>query len=185
MKWIDLKITALWMTVILALFKGYPAEAKEVSMEISSAAFVHESTIPQDYTCGGTNISPPLTWKKAPSQTKSFALIMDDPDAPAGTWVHWVIFNIPKDKNGLAGAVPVMEQLSDGTRQGKNSFRETGYGGPCPPQGHGPHRYFFRLYALDTVLDLPQGANCAVLEAAMKGHILDRAEMMGRFERRP
>ncbi len=110
-------------------------------------------------------------------------MIVEDPDAPVGTWVHWIAYNIPVDAKGLPAGVPPIENLPHGAQQGKNSFHKIGYGGPCPPPGHGPHRYFFRLYALDDLLDIRSGINRKELEDAMKGHIVSRAELMGRFER--
>lgn len=149
---------------------------------LSSSAFAAGAEIPQQYTCTGADMSPALAWSGAPAKSASFALIMDDPDAPAGTWVHWVVWNVPANAHSLPEGVARREQLDDGTRQGRNSFRKTGYNGPCPPGG-ATHRYFFRLYALDTKLDLATSANSSALEAAMKGHILGQAEYMGTFRR--
>ncbi|MCI0656047.1 MAG: YbhB/YbcL family Raf kinase inhibitor-like protein, partial [Acidobacteria bacterium] len=126
-------------------------------MKIESAAFAPEVTIPSRHTCDGEDLSPPLTWADPPEGTKSFALISDDPDAPGGTWVHWVVWNIPASSRGLAQGVPTSAQWADGTRQGITDFRRVGYGGPCPPSG--THRYFFHLYALDAMLDLASGAS--------------------------
>lgn len=152
-------------------------------MRISSTAFSNQGTIPPNYTCEGANISPALTWAEIPRTAKSLALVMDDPDAPVGTWVHWLIYNIPVDAKLLPSGVPPIENLPHGALQGKNSFHKIGYGGPCPPPGHGAHRYFFRLYALDKVLELPPSASRKELDDAMRGHIVSRAELMGRFER--
>lgn len=149
---------------------------------LSSSAFAAGAEIPQQYTCTGADTSPALAWSGAPAKSASFALIMDDPDAPAGTWVHWVVWNVPANAHSLPEGVAKREQLDDGMRQGRNSFRKTGYNGPCPPGG-ATHRYFFRLYALDTKLDLATSANSSALEAAMKGHILGQAEYMGTFRR--
>jgi Raf kinase inhibitor-like YbhB/YbcL family protein len=146
-------------------------------MQVTSAAFQEGATIPTQYTGDGKDLSPPLSWTGVPQGTKSLALICDDPDAPRGTWVHWVLFNIPSDQKELAG-----EKLPGGARQGKNDFGNIGYGGPAPPKGK-PHRYFFKLYALDTTLDLPAGATKAQLEAAMKGHILAEGQIMGTYQR--
>jgi Raf kinase inhibitor-like YbhB/YbcL family protein len=135
------------------------------------------------YTCSGEDVSPPLTWQNVPQGTTSFALICDDPDAPGRIWVHWVIYNIPPAATGLGEGIPADEQLDDGSRQGRNDFRRTGYGGPCPPPGD-PHRYFFKLYALDTLLDLEPGVTTkAELEAAMAGHVLAETQLMGTFGR--
>ncbi len=152
-----------------------------MSFKITSPAFANGAAIPSDYSCKGRDISPALTWTEPPAATKSFAIIMDDPDAPMGTWVHWVIFNIPASAHGMKEGVPTDSQLSDGSLQGKTSAGSSGYHGPCPPSG--THRYFFKLYALDTMLDLPASANKKDLLAAMEGHILANAELMGTFSR--
>ncbi len=157
--------------------------AKERFMKLTSDAFKQGEIIPAKYTCEGKNISPAISWTDAPKGVKSFALIADDPDAPAGTWVHWVIYNIPFEMKNLPEAVPAKERLENGVMQGINDFSKIGYGGPCPPEGHGPHRYFFKLYALDAVINLGPGIKKADLTKAMKGHILKQAELMGRYER--
>lgn len=151
-------------------------------MKLTSPAFKEGEQIPRQYTCEGKDVSPPLQWEHAPEGTRSFALICDDPDAPVGTWVHWVIWNIPGKLNELPEGVVAKEQLADGTRQGKNDFRRIGYGGPCPPRGPA-HRYFFKLYALNTVLDLRAGASKKDLLKAMEGHILAEAQLMGTYKR--
>ncbi|MEJ5240861.1 MAG: YbhB/YbcL family Raf kinase inhibitor-like protein [Anaerolineales bacterium] len=153
-----------------------------MGFSFSSPAFGHGQPIPPVYTCKGRDISPPLMWSDLPQGTKSLALIMDDPDAPMGTWVHWVIYNIPPTRTGLEEAIPADERLADGSLQGKNSWRRIGYGGPCPPSG--THRYFFRLYALDSMLSLAPGATKEQLLQAMQGHILAQAEWMGTFSAR-
>jgi hypothetical protein len=153
-----------------------------MSLEISSAAFSAGETIPKKFTCDGPDASPKLTWSVPPERTQSFALIMDDPDAPVGTWVHWVLYDLPADTRELAEGVPKQEQLPNGGRQGRNDFGKIGHGGPCPPPGK-PHRYFFKLYALDAKLNLKAGATKAEVERAMKGHILAQAELMGRYGR--
>lgn len=137
--------------------------------------------IPAKYTCEGRNISPPLKWTSPPQGTKSFAIIVDDPDAPMGTWVHWVIYNIPSDTMELKENIPAESLLSDGTTQGITDYQKIGYKGPCPPGG--THRYFFRIYALDTELSLDPGATKKELLKAMEGHILDKANLIGRFKR--
>ena len=149
---------------------------------IASAAFKEGEMIPQEYTADGQNISPPLKWESAPAQTKSFALIADDPDAPMGTWVHWVIFNIPPTTTGLPENVPTKNSLPDGALQGKNDSREIGYDGPSPPSG--THRYFFKLYALDTMLKLSSGISKRELLKAMEGHILAQAQLTGKYSRK-
>jgi hypothetical protein len=163
--------------------------AKESTMnafKISSTAFKHQAPIPAKYTCTGADVSPVLSWEGAPSGTKSFVLICDDPDAPAGTWVHWVIYNIPTDIHQLPEGVVKSDIVSTvgGAKQGVNDFRKVGYGGPCPPPGHGVHHYHFKLYALDQELNLKPGATKRQVEAAMHDHILGQAELIGTFERR-
>ncbi len=153
-----------------------------MAFKLTSSAFPAGAEISEQYTCKGADISPALEWNGAPSKTASFALIMDDPDAPAGTWVHWVIWNVPATAHSLPEGAPKQEQLDDGARQGRNSFHKTGYNGPCPPPG-ATHRYFFRLYALDAKIDLAANANRSALDAAMKGHVLAQAEYMGTFHR--
>jgi Raf kinase inhibitor-like YbhB/YbcL family protein len=157
------------------------AIAGEVPMELKSSAFSEGQMIPGEYTCDGKNISPPLAWSGAPEGTKSFVLISDDPDAPVGTWVHWVIYSLPPTLTELQEKVPSTSKFPDGTLQGKNDFGRTGYGGPCPPGG--THRYFFKLYALDQALALGPGATKGQLESAMKGHILADARLMGTYRR--
>jgi len=152
-----------------------------MAFELTSTAFAPGEPIPRKYTCDGEDISPPLRWSDPPQDTQSFALIADDPDAPVGTWVHWVLYNLPAETRALPQAVPPESDLSDGSRHGKNSWRRLGYGGPCPPSG--THRYFFRLYALDTVLDLKGGASKKQLLKAMEGHILGQTELMGLYSR--
>jgi hypothetical protein len=138
--------------------------------------------IPVKYTGQGENISPDLFWRDTPDGVVSFALICDDPDAPAGTWVHWTIWSIPATSRGLAQGVPANASLSDGSVQGITSAGTSGYHGPMPPRGNA-HRYYFRIYALDTVLSLPASANRAQLDAAMKGHVLSQGQLMGTYQR--
>ncbi|MBZ5547811.1 MAG: YbhB/YbcL family Raf kinase inhibitor-like protein [Acidobacteriia bacterium] len=149
---------------------------------LRSPNFAHGANISRAFTCDGEDRSPALEWSDAPPSTKTFALIADDPDAPVGTWVHWVIYNIPSSVRSLTGGVEKKEQLPDGSRQGRNDFRKTGYNGPCPPPGKA-HRYFFKLYALSTELSLAPGASKSEVERAMETHILARAEWMGRYQR--
>jgi Raf kinase inhibitor-like YbhB/YbcL family protein len=152
-----------------------------MSFTIKTTAFPNAGTIPQKYTCDGPDVSPELSWTGAPPGTQSLALIADDPDAPVGTWTHWIIWDIPPG-TGLPEGIAKTEILKDGARQGKNDFKRIGYGGPCPPAGK-PHRYFFKLYALDTKLDVKAGASRKELESAMKAHVLSQAELMGRYGR--
>jgi Raf kinase inhibitor-like YbhB/YbcL family protein len=163
--------------------KGAESNPKEVAMaiELASPAFKEGEPIPSKYTCDGENVSPALTWKNLPQGTKSLALICDDPDAPVGTWVHWVIFNIPDSASGLPEGVPKDASLPSGATQGMSDFRTPGYGGPCPPSGR--HRYFFKLYALDGMLHADPGTTKKDLLKAMEGHILSQSQLMGTYQR--
>jgi Raf kinase inhibitor-like YbhB/YbcL family protein len=156
--------------------------ARTMTFKLSTAAFEHGGMIPKQFTCDGTDLSPALEWSGAPENTRSFSLLVDDPDAPTGTWVHWVLYDLPADAKQLAEGVPRDEQLSNGARQGRNDFRRIGYGGPCPPPGPA-HRYFFKLYALDAQLNLKAGASKADVEKTMAGRILAQASLMGRYQR--
>ncbi|MBW2147646.1 MAG: YbhB/YbcL family Raf kinase inhibitor-like protein [Deltaproteobacteria bacterium] len=153
-----------------------------MGFELKSRAFSSSGAIPAKYTCDGADLSPPLEWTGAPEGVETFALIADDPDAPVGTWVHWVLFNIPGIANSLPEGVPAEERLEGGAIQGINGFRRIGYGGPCPPPGK-PHRYFFKLYALSKKLDLPPGVAKKNLLKSMEGSILGQAELMGMYGR--
>ncbi len=148
---------------------------------LESPVFKKGGTIPDIYTCRGTNISPPLTWNNIPYVTKSLALIMEDPDASKGTYTHWVVYNITPDTKSFGKN---LSTTGNGTilAQGQNGSGKTGYTGPCPPQGSGPHRYFFKLFALDIDPQLPSTANKESLENAMEGHILSQAELVGHYE---
>jgi len=153
-------------------------EAKDMgTLKLSSTAFKHNDSIPSKYTCDGADVNPPLVIENAPLTAKSLALIVDDPDAPAGNWVHWVVWNIdPTTSEIRENTVP------SGAQQGINDFRKHDYGGPCPPSG--THRYFFKLYALDMMLSLGPKTNKAELERAMKGHIVAQGELIGLYRRR-
>ena len=153
-----------------------------MSINLTSTAFTDGSTIPKQHTGDGADTSPPLHWSEPPKTTKSFALICDDPDAPRRTWVHWAIFNLPADSRELKEAVPGSDVLANGAKQGKNDFGNVGYGGPAPPPGK-PHRYFFKIYALDTVLDLPAGASKDEVLAALKGHVVGDGQLVGKYGR--
>ena len=153
-----------------------------MSFTITSPAFASGAGIPKPYTCQGADISPAIAWSGDPTQTVSFALIVDDPDAPVGTWVHWVMWNIPPSVHQLAENVAKHDRLDSGAVQGRNDFRKIGYNGPCPPPGN-THRYYFRLYALDGKLTLAPGASRKELDAAMQGHVLAQAEYMGTYRR--
>jgi Raf kinase inhibitor-like YbhB/YbcL family protein len=153
-----------------------------MSFKLNSTAFQPGGDIPSKYTCSGADISPALSWIDPPAGTQSFALISDDPDAPAGTWVHWVVYDLPASARQLPEALPKTDAIPGGGAQGENDFRKTGYGGPCPPPGK-PHRYYFKLYALDSKLNLGPGATKKTVEQAMQGHIVGQTEIMGRFQR--
>ena len=150
-------------------------EGRFGNMKLSSSSFEDGGVIPSEYTCDGADVSPALIFKAIPENTKSLALIMDDPDAPMGTWVHWLVWNIPPSISGFSKG----ENIS--YPQGKNDFGKLDYGGPCPPSG--THRYFFKLYALDTIVELEEGANKKQLESAMSEHIIEEAQLMGKYSR--
>lgn len=148
---------------------------------LSSPAFTQGQPIPRKYSCDGQDVSPPLSWGEPPPHTRCFALIADDPDAPGGIFVHWVLYNIPAGSRALPEGVPKVGKLADESVQGSNSWQRLGYGGPCPPGG--THRYVFKLYALDTTLSLLSGASKQRLLEAMEGHIMGQAELMGVYRR--
>lgn len=150
-------------------------------MRLTSSAFEEGGMIPERCTCDGENQSPPLDWEDAPEGVKSFALVCEDPDAPMGTWVHWVVYDIPSTIGKLPAGLPPEGRLVNGGKQGTNDFHRIGWGGPCPPSG--THRYFFRLYALGRVLDLDPGATREQLFRAMRSHVLGEASLMGRYHR--
>ncbi len=153
------------------------------SLSLSSTAFRDGETIPVRHTCDADDLSPPLAWTGVPVETRMFALICDDPDAPRGTWLHWLLWNLPADAIELKEGVPPTPELKSGVRQGLNDGGKVGFAGPCPPPGK-PHRYFFRLYALDTPLNIPPGTGRSEVETAMEGHVLARGTLMGTYARR-
>jgi Raf kinase inhibitor-like YbhB/YbcL family protein len=153
-----------------------------MSFQLSSSAFREGQVIPTIYTADGDDHSPPLAWSGQPSETASLALICEDPDAPRGTWVHWVLYNLPSDLRELPAHISSEGTLASGARQGKNDFGKLGYGGPSPPRGK-PHRYFFRIYALDVILENPVGVSKERLLATMQGHVLAEAHLMGKYQR--
>jgi Raf kinase inhibitor-like YbhB/YbcL family protein len=159
-----------------------PSEGAASDLQITSSVFENEGTIPGPYTCDGDDVSPPLSWSGQPVSTKSLALIYEDIDAPAGIWVHWVLFNIPAPTRSLPEAVPAEDTVAGVGVQGSNSWHRLGFGGPCPPEGS-EHRYYFRLYALDTILNLEAGATKADIERAMSGHVLATGQLMGKYSR--
>lgn len=156
-------------------------EIKTKTIEVKSSAFETGEMIPKKYTCDGEDVSPPLSWSGVPEGTKSLALISDDPDAPMGTWVHWVLYDLPASVKELQENFPKEKTLHSGAKQGITDFKRIGYGGPCPPSG--THRYFFKFYALDTKLNLEPGATKKQLLAAMEGHIIGEGELMGKYKR--
>lgn len=163
----------IWLIVGIILSVGYNAKAEEVKMKLTSPEFKHNEMIPKKFTCQGEDINPALVIDGVPKTAKSLALVVDDPDAPMGTWVHWVVFDI--------GVVSKIDENSIPGKQGINDFGRKNYGGPCPPSG--AHRYFFKIYALDKNLGLKEGIDKASLEKAMQGHILDKAELIGLYKK--
>jgi hypothetical protein len=175
----------------LAVFPVWAGGKKKMktTLHLESRSFPKGGRIPDKYTCKGENVSPELNWKGAPPKTQSFALIVDDPDAPTQTWVHWVVYNIPIQVRQESGSVyellegfPRDEKLTNGIVQGSNDFKNIGYDGPCPPSG--AHRYYFHLYALDTVLNLAAGATKPLLLSRMKGHVLAETQLVGIYEKK-
>ncbi len=152
-----------------------------MALTLISTAFSNGGMIPSQYTCDGSNISPPLQWSGVPASTKTVALIVDDPDAPAKTWVHWVIYDLPANKTQLPEGIKPQEKLAGGGKQGINDFKKIGYGGPCPPSG--THRYFFKLYALDIETSLNPGATKDELLKAIEGHVLAQGALVGKYKR--
>ncbi len=181
---------SLVIAAVLAAFLATArAGGKGVAMaefRLSSPGFRHNQPVPAKFTCDGHDVSPPLRWEGAPAGTKSFALICDDPDAPGGTWVHWVIWGIPATATGLPENVSKTESVPalGGAKHGENSWPRLGYGGPCPPPGHGVHHYHFKVYALDAEPALKPRATKQQLEEAMRGHILAMAELVGTYQRK-
>jgi Raf kinase inhibitor-like YbhB/YbcL family protein len=154
-----------------------------MAWQIHSTAFTAGGEIPPEYTCDGVDHSPPLAWEPPPSGTRSLALVVEDPDATKGTFVHWVLFNLPIERRSLDAGIPTDAELFQGAVQGKNDYGRIGYGGPCPPAGPA-HRFSFRLYALDQPLHVSAGASRAEVDAAMQGHVVGETELMGRYGRR-
>jgi Raf kinase inhibitor-like YbhB/YbcL family protein len=173
----------LVFVVVACLRANVTKEEATVKLELTSPAFKEGEAIPTKHTCDGDDVSPPLKWSDAPSGAKSLALICDDPDAPAGTWVHWVLYDLPANVNQLPEGIAASDATPQGAKQGVNDFQRVGYGGPCPPQGK-PHRYFFKLYALDSTLDLKPRATKSDVVNAMKGHALAEGQLMGTYKRK-
>lgn len=176
------KTAALRLGAVIFLLASPLSVHGQAKMEIKSPAFRSGAEIPRQHTCDGADVSPRLVWEGAPAGAKGFALVADDPDAPGGTWTHWVIYDLPPETRALAEALPAMETLPGGARQGLNDFKKIGYGGPCPPPGQ-THRYFFRLYALDAPTNLKPRSTKQQLLDAIKGHIIGEAELMGKYGR--
>ena len=173
---------ALGSGALFALLASGAGGSFAMALELKSAAFPPGGDIPKQHTCDGVDSSPPLEWTAAPAGTKALALLCEDPDAPSGLWVHWVVWGIAPTTGALPEGVKPGATLAGGSRQGRNDFGKLGHNGPCPPPGK-PHRYFFRLYALDVVPELEPGATRQQLLDAMQGHILGQAELMGRYGR--
>lgn len=178
-----MKFNHALVILLIVLSSGCIAKEEQniEKISISVDGFNEGDMIPDKFTCEGKDVSPPISWTGIPAGTKSIALIMDDPDAPGGIFVHWVLYNLPADTLTLPENMPPNKTLSDGIIQGMTDFGRTGYGGPCPPPGK-PHRYYFKVYALDRKIDLPMASKSQV-ESAMKGHILAQGELMGKYQR--
>ena len=168
---------------MLTLFAGGrgPTSSAQTTLELTSSS-IPSSEIPRKFTCDDADTSPALTWGTPPAGTQSLALIVTDPDAPRGSFTHWILYDVPPSTRELQEGVAKQAELPDGSRQGRNDFGNTGYGGPCPPGGS-PHRYIFSLYALDSKLNLPPGASRKQVEGAMKGHVLAQGELTGKYHR--
>jgi Raf kinase inhibitor-like YbhB/YbcL family protein len=180
-------VCTLIMLIALCACQGQQPEPEPllgpgVAMDLQSSAFEAGGMIPTKYTCDGQDVSPALSWSEPPVDTESLVLFCDDPDAPAGTWDHWVLFNIPAASRSLPESIATEPVIDKAGVQGANSWGKIGYGGPCPPKG-GEHRYYFRLYALDTNLDLEPGATRKDVEEALQGHVLAQGQLMGRYGR--
>jgi Raf kinase inhibitor-like YbhB/YbcL family protein len=178
----SIKLALLSIMILLASGCITKQEDNMENISIYVDGFKDGTTIPDVYTCKGKDISPSLSWKEIPAGTKSIALIMDDPDAPGGTFVHWVLYNVPENTQKLPEGIQHDKTLPDGSMQGITDFGRTGYGGPCPPPGK-PHRYYFKIYALDSKINLPPGALKKQLENEMSGHILAKGEIIGIYKR--
>lgn len=181
-RWVRYAIPFILFSCVLGIRVG--AIGKEgcvMNLDIKSTAFVDGELIPKKYTCDGADVSPQLSWTQPPEGTKSMVLICDDPDAPMGTWVHWVLYGLSPDTLELSENIPDDKEVLSGAKHGINDFRRYGYGGPCPPGG--THRYFFKLYAVDTEVDLNPGATKGEVLGTIKGHVLAEGRLMGRYSR--
>lgn len=178
------KISKLFLAGMILITFPVLGQAKEGMMQkitVRSPAFGEGDRIPSDFTCDGADMSPPIEWSGVPVHAQSIAIIVDDPDAPGGNWTHWLVYNLPPDLTRLAAGISAEEKLPGGALQGRTDFGKPGYGGPCPPSGE--HRYFFKVYALDTMLHLKPGASKQELSRAMQGHILADGVLMGKYDR--
>lgn len=177
-----MKLLDFLLILIIPILITSCSEKEIKIMELSSDSFTNGALIPSEYSCEGDDLSPPIIWNNIPEKVKSYALTCVDPDAPMGDWIHWVAWNIPADLNALPKGIDPIDQSQ--FAQGTNSWGKTGYGGPCPPRGHGPHRYYFTLHALDTELTLDTTAQLNNLLDAIEGHILGKAVILGQYERK-
>jgi len=182
---IKIFIAAAWLAGLLPACHANPPTTNEANMKIqlTTTAFAEGQPIPNRHAFNNEDLSPALHWSGVPTAAKSLALICDDPDAPMGTWVHWVLYDVPPSTPGLSEGVPKTPELADGARQGVNDYKKIGYGGPCPPPGK-PHRYFFKLYALDAKPDLKPGLTKKDLLKAIEGHVLAEGQLMGTYQRK-
>jgi len=181
----SLQLATAVLCFTLGAVSAHPAAAattEKKPMQLTSSVITEGGPIPAKYTCDGKNVSPPLKWSGVPEGAKSLVLIVDDPDAPAGTWVHWVLYGLPPTATELAEDIPQSQYTPAGAKHGLNDFRRLGYGGPCPPPGK-PHRYFFKLSAHDSALDLKPGLTKKDVERAMEKHVLAQAQLMGTYKR--
>jgi len=170
-------IFGIIIIIIVPLISG-----NKIDIKVSSTAFKEGELIPSKFTCDGENISPQIAWTNFPKSTESFVLISDDPDAPVGTWVHWVVYNIPASCTELKEKFPKDEKFDNGIMQGTTDFRKTGYGGPCPPSG--THRYYFKIYALDVILNVKSGLTKKEILKEIEGHIIAEGQLMGKYKRK-
>ncbi len=190
MKGISFTMVSVFVAILICMTSCQKSKEEEkiekatpqAKIEITSPAFKQGEMIPEKYTADGEDVSLPLSWTKPPEGTKSLVLVCDDPDAPMGTWVHWVMYAIPPERDSLPEGIAKEAEVLDGIKQGKNDFHKFGYGGPSPPKGK-PHRYYFRLYAVDIIPELEPGATKKDIMNAINGHILAQGELMGRYQR--
>jgi Raf kinase inhibitor-like YbhB/YbcL family protein len=177
-----LRLKSVVFVSLLFSFSCFCEKGGTMSIAIESPAFAQNQAIPSKYTCNGPDVSPPLAWKNIPDKTQSIVLICDDPDAPGGTWVHWVCYDIPASVTTLPEGILKIDSLPGGGKQGITDFGGIGYGGPCPPSG--THRYFFKVYALDRMLGVPAGKSKKDIERAMKGHVVAQGQLIGMYSKK-